>query len=98
MAKYLALFLIVVCVTLFYPFRDLYVREDAFSSSYTLVKKGFWSRDACLEAAAAQPVKDFRCSRRTMMGTFLGTSARYGHADFEDVNEVEDRQNAEDFD
>ena len=62
---------------MFYPFRDLYVREDVFNAKYQLVKKGYWTRDACVDAAKAQAAEDFRCSKRTMLGSFLGTSAKY---------------------
>lgn len=85
MTKLLAIFLVMAVVSMFYPFRDLYVREDVFSPNYQLVKKGFWTRDACIEAATAQEAEDFRCSKRTMMGSFLGTSAKYNQSSAEGV-------------
>jgi hypothetical protein len=81
MAKYLLLFLILAIGALFYPFRDLYVREDPFSSEYTLVGKGYWTKEACHEAAKAQEAEDFRCRQRTMFAGMLGTSANYNQAD-----------------
>ena len=86
MAKFLILFLLVAGFSLFYPFRDLYVREDAFSDEYTLVSEGFWTRDACVDAASAQRAEDFYCRKRTMFEGFLGVSARYNSAGLEQVD------------
>lgn len=82
MAKYLLLFLILAVGALFYPFRDLYVREDPFSTEYSLIGSGYWTKEACQEAAKAQEAEDFRCRQRTLFAGMMGTSA--------DFNRVED--------
>lgn len=82
MVKYLILLIIIACVALLYPFRDLYIREDPFSTEYILVSKGFWTSEACREAAKAQNAEDFRCKERTMFGSMMGASSRYSQAGF----------------
>jgi hypothetical protein len=86
MAKYLLLFLILAVGALFYPFRDLYVREDPFSREYTLVGEGYWTKEACQEAAKAQEAEDYHCRQRTLFSGMMGTSANFkltdeGYAD-----------------
>ncbi len=80
MTKYLLIFVVIALITLFYPWQDLYVRDNPFDADYALVKKGFWTRDACVEAAKAQAAKDFRCRKRTLFGGMLNTSARYSQS------------------
>jgi len=79
MVKVLVLFLVMVCVYLFYPFRDLYVKESAFTEDYNLVRKGYWTREACSEAAAAQNANDFQCRKRTNLAAFMAVSSNYSH-------------------
>lgn len=80
MTRYLLIVVVIALATLFYPWRDLYVRDNPFDEDYVLVKKGFWTRDACIDAAMAQAAEDFRCRKRTMFGGMLSTSARYGQS------------------
>ena len=44
--KFILPVLILLLVYLFYPFRDLHVKDDPFSSTYTLVARGFWTEEA----------------------------------------------------
>ncbi len=81
MVKVLLLFVVMVCGYLFYPFWDLYVRDDPFSSQYHPAGKGYWTHDACREAAEAQNARDFRCRKRTNFGEFLGASSEYVDVD-----------------
>jgi len=80
MVKVLLLFLALAGVYLFYPFWDLSVREDPFSSHYSPVAKGFWTRDACHEAADAQHARNFRCRKHANFERFLSASHDYGHS------------------
>ena len=63
--KFVIVVLILMLLYLFYPFHDLYVKEDPFSASYDLVAKGFWSQDSCAEAAEAQQASDYLCRKHT---------------------------------
>jgi hypothetical protein len=78
MFKVFLLFLALALCYLFYPFHDLYVREDPFAAAYVPAGKGFWTRDACAEAAEAQHAGDFRCHKRTGFGSLRGTYTQYG--------------------
>ena len=78
MVKYLMVFLVLAVAALFYPFRDLYVLDDPFNRHYTLVAKGFWTLDACREAAEAQHAEDYHCRERTMFGSMVNRSGEYG--------------------
>ena len=80
MFKYFVVFVIVAVVALFYPYRDLYVREHPFADGYTLVGKGYWTRQACREAALAQAAEDFQCRERTLFGSMISTSSRYSQS------------------
>ncbi|MFA5493497.1 MAG: hypothetical protein WC247_01880 [Porticoccaceae bacterium] len=70
--KLLAGALILLLIYLFYPFRDLYVKDDPFSASYDLVAKGFWSLEACAGAANAQQASDFQCRERRLGAQLFG--------------------------
>lgn len=84
MARVLAIFLLLAISYLFYPFWDLYVRKDPFSTVYTEAGKGYWTRAACVEAAVALKNYDFRCRKRTNLSVFLGTSSDYARHGLEE--------------
>lgn len=63
--KFVLAVLILLLVYLFYPFHDLYVKEDPFSDNFSLVSKGFWSEESCAEAADAQQARDHQCRKRS---------------------------------
>jgi len=77
MAKYLTVFLAVTLFYLFYPFWDLYVRDDPFANSYHPSRGGFWSHDRCVESAKAQKAYDYRCRKRTNFASLLGTAQKF---------------------
>jgi hypothetical protein len=77
MTKFLIVIIILAGVYLFYPFRDLYVREDPFSQRFHPRGQGFWTLDSCKSAAAAQNAIEFHCRKRTNLGRFLNTSNSY---------------------
>lgn len=70
--------LILLLVYVFYPFRDLYVKDDPFSDNYDLVAKGFWSLEACASAADAQQASDFQCRQRSTWSQMFSAANRYG--------------------
>ena len=78
MTKVLMLFLVLVVGFLFYPFRDLYVRDDPFAENYTLVEKGFWTLGDCVDAAKARRANDYLCRKRSGFASLSGTYTRYG--------------------
>ncbi|HLS97788.1 MAG: hypothetical protein WDA10_09725 [Porticoccaceae bacterium] len=75
--KFVIPLLILLLVYLFYPFRDLHVKEDPFSDAYTLVARGFWTEAACVEAAEAQAATDFRCRKRSAWGGMFRAVKEY---------------------
>jgi hypothetical protein len=77
MTKLLFGFILLAAGYLFYPFWDLYVRDDPFNPEYHQAGSGYWTRKACVEAADAQLAREFRCRKRTTFSTFLGTSSNY---------------------
>lgn len=77
MAKVLVLFLAIVLVWFFYPFRDLYVRDPASGSDYQLVARGFWTLAACREEAGAREARDYRCRKRSGFSAMTSTANRY---------------------
>lgn len=82
--KFVVVVLVLMLVYLFYPFHDLYTKDNPFLPRYTLVSRGFWTEDACREAAEAQRAKVFRCRRSSSWDRMFGAAARYG----EDENAV----------
>ena len=78
MVKPLAVFLILILSYMFYPFWDLYIREDPFSTVYNPAGKGFWRRDHCVDAASAVNAYDYRCRRRTNFESLLGAGRKKG--------------------
>jgi len=86
MVRFFLLFLGLAAVLLFYPVRDLYIKNAWPAKGYTLAETGFWTRDACYEAAAIRRAEEFQCRKHSLFGSFLGTSAGYsqvqpGYAD-----------------
>ena len=79
--KFVIPLLILLLVYLFYPFRDLHVKEDPFSDAYTLVARGFWTEAACIEAAEAQAAADFRCQKRSAWGGMFSAVKDYEKGD-----------------
>ena len=77
MTKLLLGFVFLAAGYLFYPFWDLYVRDDPFNPEYHKAGSGYWTRNACAEAADAQYAREFRCRKRSNFSTFLGTSQNY---------------------
>ncbi len=80
MAKVLALFLAVALVWFFYPFRDLYVRDE-LQDSYQLVDKGFWTLNACRDAAREYDAGDHICRKRSGFASLSSTYNHYETAD-----------------
>ncbi|MGD9662529.1 MAG: hypothetical protein AB7U63_14770 [Porticoccaceae bacterium] len=78
MAKPLAVFMALALFYMFYPFWDLYVRDDPFSGAYHPAASGFWRHDSCVEAALAQKAYDYRCRKRTNFASLLGTAQKFG--------------------
>ncbi|MCK9503228.1 MAG: hypothetical protein M0Q95_03480 [Porticoccaceae bacterium] len=89
MAKSLTVFLALMLFYMFYPFWDLYVRDDPFADRYQSSLKGFWSHDRCVEAARAQKTYDYRCRKRTNFASLLGTAQKFGDSGI-GRNEVEE--------
>jgi hypothetical protein len=79
MAKFLLLFMVIAVGYLFYPFHDLYIRKDPFSSEYTLAVRGYWTHDACTEEAASLKAYAYKCRKRTNFASLIGVSNRYGN-------------------
>ncbi len=71
---------VLAVVYLFYPFRDLYVRESPFSDNYQQQGTGFWTASACVEAARAARADDFRCVKHTLWSKMLRTYSQYDPA------------------
>ena len=80
MAKVLALFLAVALIWFFYPFRDLYV-QDGPGENYQLVDQGFWTLDACRQAARERGAGDHLCRKRSGFSSLTSTYTRYETAE-----------------
>jgi len=75
--KFMMLILLLMLVFLFYPFHDLYVKDDPFLPGHSLVSRGFWSEDTCREAAAAQRATAYRCVRGSSWERMFGATVSY---------------------
>jgi len=77
--KFMILVLLLMLVFLFYPFHDLYVKDDPFLPDHSLLSRGFWSEEACREAAEAQRAIAYRCVRGSSWERMFGAAVSYGH-------------------
>jgi hypothetical protein len=76
--KALVVLLFLVACALFYPFRDLYVKPDAFAERYDLVEKGFWTIEACTKSAYERKARAYKCRKRTLWSGLFTTYRKYG--------------------
>ncbi|HEY8385871.1 MAG TPA: hypothetical protein VIK82_06595 [Porticoccaceae bacterium] len=71
------LVLLLMLLYLFYPFYDLYVRKDPFVPGYSLVSKGFWTEEACTQAAEVQRAVAYRCNRTSSWERIFGAAVSF---------------------
>lgn len=76
--KFVMIVLVLLLVYLFYPFRDLYVKEDPFATTYSRVAPGFWSEESCQEAADAQQASDYYCRKGTAFARMFHSASDFG--------------------
>lgn len=76
-ARLLLLFIVMAGSYLFYPLRDLYIRDDPFSHSYRVVETGFWNLESCQAAGRAEKAVDFHCRKRTHFAMLTNQSQKY---------------------
>lgn len=75
--KPVLIILVLVLGYLFYPFRDLYVKEDVFAEDFILVHQGYWSESSCVDAAMAQAAELFSCHKRSVWSRMFSTYTQY---------------------
>jgi hypothetical protein len=78
--KVVIVILVLALGYLFYPFRDLYIREDPFDDNLTLAATGFWTVSGCIEAAGQLRAQEYRCPKRTLWSKLLNTYSQYDPA------------------
>lgn len=72
--KGILLVFILGAVYILYPFRELYVQEDPFNDTMTIVGSGYWTESACVEAAQAQRAVRYHCVSRSLLSRMMGTA------------------------